>query len=72
MLVRLLTVKDLAALLQINERTCWRLAREAELGVGYFPMPIRITPRTIRWRSSDVEAYLARIPADKPQKRGRN
>jgi predicted DNA-binding transcriptional regulator AlpA len=59
--VKLLTVKDLASMLGVNERTCWRLAALAEVGQGDFPKPIRITPRTVRWRQADVERYLAAL-----------
>ena len=59
--VRLLTVKELAAALGVNERTCWRLASMAEAGHGDFPRPLRIGHRIIRWRLSDVEAYLAAL-----------
>jgi len=55
---RLLTIKDLSALLNINERTCWRLAHQAEAGIGRFPKPLRLAPKTIRWRPSDVESYI--------------
>jgi predicted DNA-binding transcriptional regulator AlpA len=59
--VRLLTVKELAAALGVNERTCWRLAAMAEAGHGDFPRPLRIGPRVVRWRLADVEAYLAAL-----------
>jgi predicted DNA-binding transcriptional regulator AlpA len=59
--VRLLTVKELAAMLGIHERTCWRLAAMAEAGQGDFPRPLRIGPKTIRWRLADVEAFLAAL-----------
>jgi predicted DNA-binding transcriptional regulator AlpA len=58
---KLLTVKELAAMLGVNERTCWRLAAMAEAGHGDFPRPLRIGPRTVRWRVADVEAYLAAL-----------
>jgi len=61
--LKLLTVKDLAAMLGIHERTCWRLAAMAEAGQGDFPRPLRIGPKTIRWRLADVEAYLAALAA---------
>ena len=58
---KLLTVRDLAALLGVNERTCWRLTAMAEAGHGRFPKPLRIGPRVVRWRLADVEAYLAAL-----------
>jgi predicted DNA-binding transcriptional regulator AlpA len=59
--VRLLTVAELAAALGVHERTCWRLAAMAEAGQGDFPRPLRIGPKTVRWRVADVEAYLAAL-----------
>ena len=58
---KLLTVKDLAAMLGVHERTCWRLAAMADAGQGDFPRPLRIGPKTVRLRLSDVEAYLAAL-----------
>ena len=65
---RLLTIKDLSAFLNINERTCWRLARRAEAGLVRFPRPLRIAPKTVRWRLSDVESYIAELAGDGPKK----
>jgi predicted DNA-binding transcriptional regulator AlpA len=59
--LRLMSVKELADVLGVHERTCWRLAAMAEVGQGDFPKPVRITPRTVRWRPADVEAYLAAL-----------
>ncbi len=59
--LRLLNVRELAATLGIHERTCWRLAAMAEAGQGDFPRPLRIGPKTVRWRLADVEAYLAAL-----------
>ena len=60
---RLLTVTELAAMLGIHERTCWRLAAMADAGQGDFPRPLRIGPRVVRWRVVDVEAYLTSLAA---------
>jgi predicted DNA-binding transcriptional regulator AlpA len=62
--MKLLTVKDLADLLGIHERTCWRLAAMAEAGQGGFPRPLRIGPKTVRWRVADVDSYLAALAVD--------
>ena len=51
-------------MLHIHERTCWRLAALAEDGHGNFPKPLRIAPKTVRWRPSDVEAYLAALAGE--------
>jgi len=67
--LKLLTVKDLAQILNVNERTCWRLAAESEAGHGDFPRPLRIGPQTIRWRLSDVQAYLAALAGETAGKR---
>jgi predicted DNA-binding transcriptional regulator AlpA len=55
---KLLTVKDLATMLGIHQRTCWRLTAMAEADRSDFPRPLRIGPKTIRWRLADVEKYL--------------
>ena len=59
--MKLLTVKELADMLGVHERTCWRLAAMAEDGHGAFPKALRIGPKTVRWRTADVEAYLAAL-----------
>jgi excisionase family DNA binding protein len=58
-----MTVKELAGALGVHERTCWRLASLAQDGRGTFPRPVRLGPRTVRWRVSDVEAYLTSLAA---------
>jgi len=45
----LLTVRDVAHLLNVSPRTVWRL-----VSTGDLPRPIRLGPRTCRWRPADV------------------
>ena len=61
----LLNVRQLAAMLGIHQRSVWRLAGLAEEGHGPFPRPLRIGPKTVRWRRADVEAYLATLAGGK-------
>lgn len=58
---QLLTVRDVSALLKLHTRTIWRLAAEAEAGHGCFPKPLRLGPKTCRWKLANVEAYLAAL-----------
>ena len=58
---RLLTTEELADLLGIGRRTCWRLAARAEAGDGDFPRPLRLGSRMVRWRLADVEVYIASL-----------
>lgn len=67
--VQLLTVKEVADMLGVHERTCWRLSAKADAGQGDFPRPVRIGPRTIRWRLADVEAYVAVLAGEPAGKR---
>lgn len=62
---QLLTVKQLAAMLGIHERSVWRLSALAEAGHRGFPKALRIGPKTVRWRLADVEAYLATLAGEK-------
>ena len=65
--VQLLGVKQLAAALQMHPRSIWRLAAQAEAGLCNFPKPLRIGPKTIRWRLADVQAYLAALAGERGQ-----
>lgn len=56
--LRLLDVREVAELLGIAVRTAWRLLALAESGQGDFPKPVRLTPKIVRWRLTDVEQYL--------------
>jgi len=65
--VQLLDVRQLATTLRMHPRTVWRLTAMAEAGQGDFPKPLRIGPKTIRWRLSDVQAYLAALAEESGQ-----
>ena len=53
---QLLTVRDVAAMLAVSVRTVWRLS-----ATGALPRPLRLGTKTLRWRLSDVRAYLADV-----------
>ena len=55
---QLLTVRDVAGLLKIHAGTIWRLSALAEAGHGDFPKPLRLGPKTVRWRTSEIAEYL--------------
>ena len=59
--IDLLTCADLAARLKLHKGTIWRLSAMAEAGLpcNGFPRPLRLGPKSVRWRAADVEAYLA-------------
>lgn len=58
---QLLTVRDVAGLLKIHAGSVWRLSALAETGHSAFPRPLRLGGKTVRWRASDVAAYLDRL-----------
>lgn len=49
----LLTVKDLAALLNVGKRTIWKWRDGHRL-----PSPIKVG-RVVRWRRADIESWIA-------------
>ena len=63
--VQLLDVREVAGLLRMHPRSIWRLAAQAEGRLCNFPQPLRIGPKTIRWRLSDVQAYLAALAGER-------
>jgi len=46
-------------LVGFSDSTIWRLMR-----VGEFPLSVRIGGR-VRWRASEIEAYIANLPTSK-------
>jgi len=54
----LMTAGDVARVLQVGERTVWRLASRSRAGGSDFPRPVRIGEQVVRWRWEDVQKYL--------------
>jgi predicted DNA-binding transcriptional regulator AlpA len=50
---QLLTAREVAALLRIHPRSVWRAT-----SAGDIPKPIRIGPKVVRWRLSDLQAFI--------------
>lgn len=55
---KILRAVDVARLVGFSTVTLWRLRK-----MGKFPNPIKLTSRTVGWRRSDVEDWLAARPA---------
>ncbi len=54
----LMTVLDVAALLGISDRTVWLWTHS-----GRLPKPVKLTPRVVRWRRSDLQHFLDKLAA---------
>ena len=54
---RFLTRAEVEQRFSIARSTIYRLMRS-----GAFPEPIRVGPRAVRWRASDLDAWLASRP----------
>jgi predicted DNA-binding transcriptional regulator AlpA len=55
----LLTVKDVAEMLSVGVRTVWRWS-----ALDKIPRPIRLAKKTLRWKASQLQAYLDRTSAE--------
>lgn len=51
-----LRVKSVAKQLDISTSSVWRLVQG-----GILPKPIKLTPRTTFWRSSDIDEAIEKI-----------
>ena len=56
--MELLTVDDLVSSLRITRQTL-----AAWVGHGTFPAPLRIGPRSVRWRRDAIERWLRAVEA---------
>lgn len=50
-----LTVEQVCSMLSCSRATIWRWSKER----ADFPKPLKLGPATTRWRTADVEAFLA-------------
>lgn len=57
---RLLTYKDVLRATGFRSRTSiWNHVRDRS-----FPPPLRLGPKVVRWRASDVSAWIAALPKE--------
>ena len=54
---KLLTRPEVESRCRISRSALYRLMREND-----FPEPIKIGPRAVRWRESEIEAYIDSRP----------
>lgn len=54
---RLLAVRDVLALVRLSRSTWYELVR-----TGQAPRPLRVGARAVRWRASDLQAWLDGLP----------
>ncbi|MYC31434.1 MAG: AlpA family phage regulatory protein [Chloroflexi bacterium] len=55
---QLLTIRDVCSIARISRTMVYSAMNE-----GRFPRPVRLGRKTIRWRASDIEKWLADLPA---------
>ena len=51
----LLDVQQVAGILQLSQRTVWRLASSGDI-----PKPVKLGPRLVRWRLADIERFVSK------------
>ena len=54
---RLLRLREVQAITGLSRSTIYRLTR-----AGFFPEPLKIGPRAVAWRASEIEEWLAARP----------
>jgi len=52
-MTKLLRAREAADVLGISQRSFWRL-----VSAGVLPQPVKLTPRIVRWRAADIEAFV--------------
>ena len=54
---QLMTLDEVLALTRMSKSNLYR-----KIALGLFPKPIRLGPRTVRWRRWEVEGWIASRP----------
>lgn len=52
----LLRHKEVLARVRVSKVTLWRMRAD-----GAFPEPVKVSQRSVRWRQSDVDAWMASL-----------
>ncbi len=52
----LLTVAEVARIHRVSKRTIWRWVANKR-----FPEPIRYSKKCVRWKATEIQAYLATL-----------
>ncbi len=57
---RLLPIAEVVQIVGLGESTIWERSRQ-----GTFPKPVKLSPRTTRWVSAEVEQWVAEAIAQR-------
>lgn len=60
---QLLTIKDVCSITRISRTMVYNAMNE-----GRFPRSVRLGRKAIRWRASDIEKWLAELPASNEER----
>ena len=57
----LLSIGEVTGRVGLARATVYR-----RMATGQFPAPLALGPQTVRWRESDIEAWIAALPSARP------
>ena len=55
---RILRMPDVLEIVNVSRTTIWR-----QVKAGTFPAPVKLSPRAVGWRKSEVDAWMNRADA---------
>ena len=61
---QLLTIRDVCSIARISRTMVYNAMND-----GAFPRPVRLGRKAIRWRASDIERWLAELPASNEERK---